>query len=212
MTGSSGSGSRNDQRKAATWTRIVHAGERLFAERGYSETSMNDIAVEAEVAPRTLYLHFESKAAILMAFFEAWLDAYVEVLCSRDPGEPLTTAAPAALRTMSELGYADTASATADTVQHPLVSMMTTRSTEVDGRMAQIWFRAQQALVEHYRPAFPEGSLVPRLRAALIQASWSAMVHTYTDVYEGRATLPDTSYDMAEEIFLRLVTGIEPAE
>ena len=46
---------------------IVLAGLKLFAQYGYRKTSMDDIANAAQVAKRTVYLHFENKAAVFLA-------------------------------------------------------------------------------------------------------------------------------------------------
>jgi AcrR family transcriptional regulator len=46
---------------------ITAAATRLFIERGYAATSMRDIAATAEVAEKTLYLTFGSKADLLRA-------------------------------------------------------------------------------------------------------------------------------------------------
>jgi AcrR family transcriptional regulator len=49
---------------------IVLAGLRLFTQYGYRKTSVDDIAQEAQVAKRTVYLHFENKAAVFLAILE----------------------------------------------------------------------------------------------------------------------------------------------
>ncbi|MDQ6914409.1 MAG: TetR/AcrR family transcriptional regulator [Actinomycetota bacterium] len=56
----------------ATRERIVAAGLRLFAERGYHGTSVGDIESAAGLSPRSgaLYKHFPSKAAVLEAAME----------------------------------------------------------------------------------------------------------------------------------------------
>jgi AcrR family transcriptional regulator len=46
---------------------ITSTAARLFVERGYAATSMRDIAATAEVAEKTLYLTFGSKAVLLRA-------------------------------------------------------------------------------------------------------------------------------------------------
>jgi AcrR family transcriptional regulator len=49
---------------------IVLAGLQLFTRYGYRKTSIDDIAQAAQVAKRTVYLHFESKAAVFLAILE----------------------------------------------------------------------------------------------------------------------------------------------
>ena len=49
---------------------IVRAGLQLFTQHGYRKTSIDDIARAAQVAKRTVYLHFESKAAVFLAILE----------------------------------------------------------------------------------------------------------------------------------------------
>jgi AcrR family transcriptional regulator len=49
---------------------IVLAGLQLFTKYGYRKTSIDDIAEAAQVAKRTVYLHFENKAAVFLAILE----------------------------------------------------------------------------------------------------------------------------------------------
>jgi AcrR family transcriptional regulator len=49
---------------------IVLAGLKLFTHYGYRKTSIDDIANAAQVAKRTVYLHFENKAALFVAILE----------------------------------------------------------------------------------------------------------------------------------------------
>jgi AcrR family transcriptional regulator len=49
---------------------IVLAALELFTRYGYRKTSIDDIAQSAQVAKRTVYLHFENKAAVFLAILE----------------------------------------------------------------------------------------------------------------------------------------------
>jgi AcrR family transcriptional regulator len=49
---------------------IVLAALELFTRFGYRKTSIDDIAEAAQVAKRTVYLHFENKAAVFLAILE----------------------------------------------------------------------------------------------------------------------------------------------
>src|SRR6202166_5442652 len=59
---------------------IVLAALELFARYGYRKTSIDDIAQAAQVAKRTVYLHFENKAAVFLAILE-YLGDQVRLRC-----------------------------------------------------------------------------------------------------------------------------------
>src|SRR5215469_11344871 len=49
---------------------ILQAAEEMLAEKGYYETSMDEIAVRVGIAKGTVYLHFPRKEDLVMAIFE----------------------------------------------------------------------------------------------------------------------------------------------
>jgi len=67
-------GSRSERHKARTATAIRDAGERLFISRGYSATTMEDLAEEADVAVGSIYAHFGSKEGVYGALIERALE------------------------------------------------------------------------------------------------------------------------------------------
>jgi TetR/AcrR family transcriptional regulator len=67
-------GSRSDRRRARTAAAIRDAGERLFIGRGYSATTMEDLAEEADVAVGSIYAHFGSKEGVYGALIERALE------------------------------------------------------------------------------------------------------------------------------------------
>ena len=62
--------SRAERRKARTAEAILDAAERLFLERGYRETAIQELADEADVAIASLYAHFGSKEGLYLALVE----------------------------------------------------------------------------------------------------------------------------------------------
>lgn len=63
-------------------TQIVEAAARLFAEKGFDGTSVDDIAEACGVAPGLIYHYFDSKTGILKALIErkAFLPRMAEIL------------------------------------------------------------------------------------------------------------------------------------
>ncbi|MEO7003097.1 MAG: helix-turn-helix domain-containing protein [Ktedonobacterales bacterium] len=49
---------------------ILQAAEELFLERGFYETSIDDIAARVGIAKGTVYLHFPSKEELVLALFD----------------------------------------------------------------------------------------------------------------------------------------------
>lgn len=54
------------RRRADTEARLVAAASDLFVARGYAATTLADVAHRAGLAPRTVYLRFGTKAALLL--------------------------------------------------------------------------------------------------------------------------------------------------
>src|SRR5438309_781947 len=82
---------RGKENPSAKPNAIVLAGLQLFTQYGYRKTSINDIARAAQVAKRTVYLHFESKAAVFLAILE-YLAGQVRERCAaaeRATGSPV---------------------------------------------------------------------------------------------------------------------------
>jgi AcrR family transcriptional regulator len=95
----------------ATRQAIIDAARKLFAERGYFATKVDDIATEARVAPATVYAVTGGKQNLLNILITAWTtDPVVEqtlssVDTSTDPAAIIREVA-AASRTMRE-AYVD---------------------------------------------------------------------------------------------------------
>lgn len=59
--------SRRKQKNDLTRKQILSAAQILFTERGYDNTSIDDVAKKADIAKGTLYYHFDSKEAVAIA-------------------------------------------------------------------------------------------------------------------------------------------------
>jgi AcrR family transcriptional regulator len=202
MDGSAATTNRYDRKKATTRLRITAAGNELFSARGYDAVSMEDIAEAADLAVRTLYLHFESKAAILLAHFDDWLDAYVVAICARPLDEPIAETVAAALATMRAEGWEDDRTFAEMSVAHPVVEFIGGGNIQLAGHLLHSWVRAQDALVADARKrgGYPEGSLVPRARAAAHFAGWVATVLAFREAFQGGRITAESSHEIGQII------------
>jgi AcrR family transcriptional regulator len=76
-----------ERKKQRTRDHIVAAGFRLFAERGYAETTLADIAAAADIAPRTFFAYFPSKEAVVFSDFDAMFASLKATIEERPEGE-----------------------------------------------------------------------------------------------------------------------------
>ena len=72
--------SRGTPKAGETRNRILSAALNLFRDRGFDETSMREIAAGAGVAIGAAYYYFDSKEALVMAFYHQANDAMREMI------------------------------------------------------------------------------------------------------------------------------------
>jgi mycofactocin system transcriptional regulator len=88
---------RVGRRRSTTPHHITDVALRLFADRGFAEVSVDDVAAAAGIARRTVFRYYPSKNAIPWGDFDAHLQHLRELLERVDPDVPLGEALRAAL-------------------------------------------------------------------------------------------------------------------
>jgi outer membrane protein len=69
--------------------RLLHAGLKLFANRGYAGTAVQDITEEAKVTKPTLYYYFENKEGLFQALVDQAMDERLHLMQqAAPPGKP----------------------------------------------------------------------------------------------------------------------------
>lgn len=76
-----------ERKKRRTRETIAAAALRLFAERGFAQTTIADIAEAAEVAPRTFFAYFRSKEDVVFCDYDESFAGLAARLRDRPPGE-----------------------------------------------------------------------------------------------------------------------------
>ncbi|MGW3353176.1 TetR/AcrR family transcriptional regulator [Nonomuraea rubra] len=66
--------SRQERRKTRSREIVLAAAERLFLERGFQATTLEDVAQAADLAVRTLYVHFGGKPGLYTALIDRALE------------------------------------------------------------------------------------------------------------------------------------------
>ena len=203
-------GTRQDRRKAATRARIQTAAEELFDRRGYADTSIEDISELADVAVRTIYTHFPSKAAIMLAYFDSWVDAFSVEIRRRPVDEPVVDTVREALSAMAAAGWVDRIENEAVRV-HPIAEHLDSGTPDIAGHILQRWMREMAVLADDARErgGFPAGSQGPQARATAIFASWIAAMSAARrrQLSEGSVTIEQV--DGAGLHIVALITGGE---
>ena len=92
-----------ERKKLRTRAELSDAAFRLFAERGFDETTIEDIVEQVEVSPRTFFRYFDSKEDVVIGFFDDMGLELRAMLAERPPDEPPFTALRGALGSLIDL-------------------------------------------------------------------------------------------------------------
>ncbi|MEU6739453.1 TetR/AcrR family transcriptional regulator [Streptosporangium sandarakinum] len=79
--------SRRDRKKRLTRQRIIAAAMRLFAEQGYEQTTVAQIALAADVDPKTFFNYFRAKDEVMFADVEHIFGLLLGALAAPRPQE-----------------------------------------------------------------------------------------------------------------------------
>jgi TetR/AcrR family transcriptional regulator, regulator of mycofactocin system len=99
---------RAGRRRSTTPQHITDVALRLFADRGFAEVSVDDVAQAAGIARRTVFRYYASKNAIPWGDFDAHLEHLRKLLDRVDPGMPLDAALRAALLAFNTFDESET--------------------------------------------------------------------------------------------------------
>ena len=91
---------RREANKRATRQALQQAADRLFAEQGYAQTTVRDIAEAAGVTERTFFRYFGGKEELIIDDALAWLPLLKDHVRARPAGEDPVTALRHAVRSL----------------------------------------------------------------------------------------------------------------
>jgi mycofactocin system transcriptional regulator len=85
------------RRRSTTPDHIADIALDLFSTYGFSEVSVDDVALASGIARRTLFRYYSTKSAIPWGDFDSHLREFTAVLDDADPAAPIGTALRTAL-------------------------------------------------------------------------------------------------------------------
>lgn len=93
------------ERRAETHQQVLESACRLFAERGYNQTSLDDIASDCGVTTRPIYHYFGNKKALFNAVNEVMEQRIIDAMDSLPPGPSLMTSWQAFVNLCDDPGF-----------------------------------------------------------------------------------------------------------
>ncbi len=190
-----------ERKKQQTRETIARAALRLFAERGYDETTLADIAEAADVAPRTIFAYFESKEDILLCEEGSFLSDLKRRLEERPAG---TTTVDAIREFLSRIEQADEDAK----LRKKIISASPALQMKMRGRHAELEPMLAQSIAKDL------GSEPGDIRPLLIAASMTAAFTSVRDrVLEAESGGEPVSHERAmailDEVLEFLRGGLE---
>ena len=178
-----------------TRSALVSAATELFERQGYEGTTVAEIAAAADIGTRTFFSYFASKEELLFPESDARVQATVDAIAARRPGD---RPADVLLRALRDVGPDD---GEADDMTSRLAALrlrLARTVPAVRGRALQVQLDAQQEIARHLQSAFP-AELDAVQAAALVGAFVGAVTAALLVLLDDPASAGDS-----EEVRRRL--------
>lgn len=169
---------RRERKKAAVREALEEAAFRLFDERGFAETTIEQIADEADVSRSTFFRYFGSKESVLFGLYEENGRILAELVLDRPRHEPALVAFENALVDFVAVPGIARGPADADRHQRILQSTPALKAKSVELTMQ---WRGQVAETFARREGHSEPTREHRLAAAVGIAVAERLREEYVD-------------------------------
>jgi AcrR family transcriptional regulator len=192
-----------ERKKQRTREALVDAAFRLFAEKGFDATTVEEIADAVDVSSRTFFRYFASKEDVALTFQEEQYQAMLAALAARPADEPVLTA----LRrtAVGILGACERGELGFDHERFQCMMTLTSESPALLSGSLEHAQRKQRTLTEAVAArmgADPDTDLRPRVIAAVVLAAFHAASDAHQSGTMGFATLSeaaDAAFAILEE-------------
>jgi AcrR family transcriptional regulator len=164
---------RRERKRLQTRRLLVSTAFRLFREQGYDQTTIAQIAAEADVAKKTFFNHFPTKEDVVFGDTLPYYDAAVEVMAERMPGEGV---AELLLRAYDQIieRYLTEGPLGGDPEAQETYGRLVMTVPAVQAKSLHLLLEQQQRMAEALAKAFPD-ELDPIVAAAAVGALFGAV-------------------------------------
>jgi TetR/AcrR family transcriptional regulator, regulator of mycofactocin system len=176
---------RVGRRRSTTGGQITEIALDLFATYGFSEISVDDIALASGIARRTLFRYYPSKNAIPWGDFDSYLQRLAALLDDAGPGQPMREALRTALLDFNTFDDSETA-------QHRLRMKVILESPELQAysmTMYAGWRAVVAGFVARRSGADPEDLMPQTVAWLMLGVALSAYRHWLAHPDPGSAAL-----------------------
>ncbi|GAB2906967.1 hypothetical protein GCM10027203_02310 [Nonomuraea fastidiosa] len=171
-----------ERKKQRTRQALIQAALRLFEEKGYEETTLAEIAAEAEVSTRTFFSYFASKEDVLFFDSQQRLDRAMTRLAAKTPDQTVADLLRQFLEDSIEQVITGTGTYDAAALRARLVLTV----PSLQARALHLLLDSQLTLAKALHEAFPDRLSLQDAGTAVGALIGAIMVTVMTSVDEGK--------------------------
>ena len=203
---------KRERNKVLRREQILEAAVRVFAQRGFGNATVAEIAEEARVAAGTIYNYFESKEDLFMSIpeliSEPMLATFLEIALGGN--EPTGIKGEERLLTQSCTQATETLLQNLDLVKSMLSSIVT-----LDDKTRAEYFRQPLealTILERYFHDRTERGIFREMNTAVVAQAYAVLVIIFVLIQElirAEDIIPLTYEEISQELIKLLLYGIE---
>jgi TetR/AcrR family fatty acid metabolism transcriptional regulator len=185
--------------KELTRERILEAAEKLFAEKGFHETAMDEIVRASKVSKGGVYFHFPSKEELFFALLDKLADALQrevqrEIARRRGAVAKIQGALEVVLRTLTSQRY----------LAQIILRQGHGLGPSFERKRLEIYSRFARLIKENLDEALAEGS-IPPINTEITAYAWLGAINELVLrwIYTGQPDPLTQTLPTLQELFLR---------
>ncbi len=161
-----------ERKKEQKRGRLKDAALELFAERGFDDVTVDEVAERAEVSKSTLFRYFETKEDLILADTRGHGDAFLAAFAERPVDEPVLSSLRAAVHSL-------VSNVQADRARFQRRTRIVADSPTLSSRSLERQIEWEDGLARAILPRFPDRDDA-EARASVIAAATLAVVRIAT--------------------------------